>query len=267
MASYSLDAINKALEAKVKPQSQQKTKTNYFKPQIGEYDIRFLPLKTEDNVPYVSINFYNKITDKFRYVAPSTFGMEDPILEFFSEIRKDRNNWNVAKNLKPTERFFVSIMVRAKEKGAKDEGPYVWEISDELRMKFLNILRNKDFADEDMLDPNTGYDFSLTVTQAVEGGKPRVWNGFAVKQYDLLNRRKPSKLASTKEEIERITQSVPDIVGMHKNMLKSKEELLEVLENYMAKMAGASETSVATQPAASDEEDAVSKKLDEAFGL
>lgn len=264
MASYSLDAINKALEAKTKP--TQKAKTNYFKPQIGEYDIRFLPLKTEDNVPYVSVSFYTKLSQN-RYVAPSTFGMEDPILDFFSEIRKDRNNWNIAKNLKTTERFFVSVMVRSKEKGGKDEGPLVWEISDELRMKFLNILRNKDFVDEDMLDPNTGYDFSLTVTQAIENGKPRMWNGFAIKQYDLLNRRKPSKLASTKEETEKLIQAIPDVVGMFKAMVKPKEELLELLENYMAKSTGPTEGSVAVEQQKSDDSDDVSKKLDEAFSL
>ena len=123
MASYNLDAIKAALTKGDKTASTKTgatSKTAYWKPTIGEHDIRFLPIQTTSGEPFQEVLYYDKFTDR-RIVAPYAFGMPDPIKEQFDLLRKTKEGWEIAKNLRAKERFYAVVIVR----GEEDKGPQV----------------------------------------------------------------------------------------------------------------------------------------------
>ena len=131
------------------------------------------------------------------------------------------------------------ILVR----GEEDKGPQVWEFSKETRDQVYGILTHKDNIDEDMLSPEVGYDFTCSVTQVIEGGKPRLFRGSPVKQINLQARKKPSPLSKDKAQAKKWLDAVPNLEEMFKKQCKSAEELVEVLENFVANLTGGSSSS------------------------
>jgi len=236
--AYSIEAIKAKLS---KTNSNNSgggggTKLTYFKPVIGEHEVRFLPYQDSQGNPLQSVLFYNKLT-KFgerRMISPATFNMPDPIAVLFEKIRKGKENWPIAKNLRPQERVFAVLIDRADEA----KGPQVWEISAELRDKLYGILTHKDNVDEDMFSPDTGYDFTLTVVQKTDtNGKPQTFNGKAVKDYTLTARKKPSKLHKDPKKSAEWVQGVPKLEEYFKAQLMTGEEMEEKCNAFIASLA------------------------------
>jgi len=170
-----------------------------------------------------------------RLVAPYAFGLPDPIKEQFEELRNSKKHpdgWSIAKHLRAKERFYAVILVR----GEEDKGPQVWEFSKETRDQVYGILTHKDNIDEDMLSPDAGYDFTCSVTQVIEGGKPRIYKGSPVKQINLQARKKPSPLSKDKAQTKKWLEAVPNLEEMIKRQCKAPEELVEVLEQFVANL-------------------------------
>lgn len=238
MASYSLTAIKAALTRNEKGSGNGGgTKTAYWKPTLGEHDLRFLPIQSTSNEPFQTVSYYNEPLADPRIVAPHCFGLEDPIKEQFDELRQSKKHpdgWKIAKNLRAKERFYGVIIVR----GEEDKGPQVWEFSKETRDQMYGILTHKDNVDEDMLSPDTGYDFTCSVTPQMEGGKPRLFKGNPVKQINLQARKKPSVLSKDKALAKGWLAGIPNLEEMFKKQCKTPEELVEVLENYVASLGG-----------------------------
>lgn len=242
MASYNLDSIKAALTKGDKTSSSTKSgatnKTVYWKPTIGEHDIRFLPVQTTSGEPFQEVLYYDKLAER-RIIAPYCFGMPDPIKEQFDELRNSKKHpdgWTIAKHLRAKERFYAVVIVRSEE----DKGPQVWEISKDTRDAIYGILSHKDNVDEDMFSPEVGYDFTCSVTPVIEGGKPRLYNGSPVKQINLQARKKPSPLSKDKAQVKKWLDAVPNLEDMFKRQSKNAEELVEVLENFVAKLTGGS---------------------------
>ena len=232
MASYNLDSIKAALTKGDKTSSSTKSgatnKTVYWKPTIGEHDIRFLPVQTTSGEPFQEVLYYDKLAER-RIIAPYCFGMPDPIKEQFDELRNSKKHpdgWTIAKHLRAKERFYAVVIVRSEE----DKGPQVWEISKDTRDAIYGILSHKDNVDEDMFSPEVGYDFTCSVTPVIEGGKPRLYNGSPVKQINLQARKKPSPLSKDKAQVKKWLDAVPNLEDMFKRQSKNAEELVEVLE-------------------------------------
>lgn len=242
MASYNLDAIKAALTKGDKTTAHGTgTKTAYWKPTMGEHDLRFLPIANSKGEPFMEVLYYDKLSDR-RMVAPFSFGLPDPVKEQFDELRNSKKHpdgWTIAKNLRAKERFYGVIMVR----GEEDKGPQVWEFSKDTRDLIYGILAHKDNVDEDMLSPDVGYDFTCSVTPVIEGGKPRLFNGSPVKQVNLQARKKPSPLSKDKAQAKRWLDAVPNLEDMFKKQCKTPEELIEALENFVAKLSGGTATS------------------------
>ena len=272
MASYNLDSIKAALTKGDKTSSSTKSgatnKTVYWKPTIGEHDIRFLPVQSTSGEPFQEVLYYDKLAER-RIIAPYCFGMPDPIKEQFDELRNSKKHpdgWTIAKHLRAKERFYAVVIVRSEE----DKGPQVWEISKDTRDAIYGILSHKDNVDEDMFSPEVGYDFTCSVTPVIEGGKPRLYNGSPVKQINLQARKKPSPLSKDKAQAKKWLDAVPNLEDMFKRQSKNAEELVEVLENFVAKLtsgspsgeSGTDHTEIRTGRAANNP---AADKLDDAF--
>ena len=236
MASYNLDSIKAALtkgDKTASTKSSATSKTAYWKPTIGEHDIRFLPVNSSGGEPFQEVLYYDKLTDR-RIVAPYGFGMTDPIKEQFDSLRKSKEGWEIAKHLRAKERFYAVVIVR----GEEAKGPQVWEFSKDTRDAIYGILSHKDNVDEDMFSPEVGYDFTCAVTPVIENGKPRMFNGSPVKQINLQARKKPSPLSKDKNQVKTWLDAVPNLEDMFKRQCKDSEELHVVLENFVAKLSG-----------------------------
>jgi len=263
MASYNIDKIKAALEAKLNPtKATSNSKLTYWKPTMGEHDVRFLPYADENSQPFQKVAYYEKISDR-RFVAPSSFGMDDPIAELFAERRqdKDKEAWKLTKQLKPRDRYYAVIIVR----GEEDKGPQIWEFSEDLRVDIYKTLSHKDNADEDMFNPETGYDFTVDVSPQMENGKPKTFNGYPMKTITVKPRKKPSKLG-TKDQMEKWLQAIPNLHDYFKSQVKKPEELLEVLENFVNKFSSAETTPSSTKVHQTSSDEATDAKLNDAFG-
>ena len=231
--TYNISAIKAALSNNG-PQSKAAssgTKTNYWKPTIGEHDVRFLPYADSMGNPFLEVFYYNDLADK-RLVAPFAFGLPDPIKDLFEIKRKSKDGWQTAKLLRPKERYYATIIVR----GEETKGPQIWEFSKEIRDQIYGILSHKDNIDEDMFNPESGYDFTVNVGQAMDAsGKPRTFNKNAVKSFNISPRKRPSKLSSKSTEAKQWLDAMPNFEEMFKKQVKSAEELLDVMSAFVAK--------------------------------
>lgn len=231
--SYSLDAIRKKLQQLSnggKPSADAKKlgpKINWFKPTLGPHDIRFLPGLGEEGQPFLNVMFYNskKLTER-RLTAPYQFNLEDPILDALTELQKDKSKeaWMVWNNLKPKETFFAAIV----DRNDPDQKVQIWELSEKYIIKVYNILNSKDYVDENLLDPKTGYDFSVSVIAT-----DKMFNGNPVKEIDFQPRRKSSPLADSDEKINAILANVPDMKSYFRRSVMDTDKLENILTNFL----------------------------------
>lgn len=273
--AYNLDAIKQKiadLNGGRKPgdKKNDRPKLTWFKPKLGPndspnvYEIRFLPYTDANGQPFQEVSYYdNKDLSEHRLVAPAQFGMEDPIFELLDELRKEgtRESWRLLGTLRPKDRFYAPILVR----GEEDKGVQIWELNSKILKDIYSILAHPDYADEDMMDPENGFDFRLTVTDS--GQK---FGKFTVKIYDIQPRRKSSPIASTKKARDEIVNSVPALEDYFKSMVRDAEFLNKVVENFLAKTAGQSADEAGNHSQSrgvnrTDDDSKAVKDIDDAF--
>lgn len=232
--SYNLDAIKRKIEdlsGGPKPSGAKKVdrpKLKWFKPVIGEYNIRFLPYADAQGQPFQEVSYYdNKALNEYRFVAPAQFGLEDPIFDLLNELRKDKSKetWRVMNSLRPKERFYAPILVR----GEEDEGVQIWEMNSKVLKDIYSVLASPDYVDENMMDPDNGYDFTLKVT---DSGKK--WNNFAIKEFTVLPRKNPSPLLTNKKARTDLVQSIPNLEEYFRSMVWGTDRLNQLVENFLA---------------------------------
>lgn len=231
--SYNLDAIKAKISAlSGAPKGDAKTKINWWKPQLGTHDIRFVPL-TDGNgnalaQPFFEVAYYdNKDLGDRRFVAPSQYGQPDPLKEVAMELAKDKSReaWLVRKKLTPRERYYAAILVR----GEEEKGIQVWEISPKVCKEIYSLLVMPDYADEDLFSIDNGFDFTVSVTAT-----DKMFNNHPVKEIKLVPRRKSSKLAAKKEQVDALVKQVPNFEAYFKAQVKSEEELCQIRDNFLA---------------------------------
>jgi len=275
MASYNLDAIKAALSKNDKTSTATKgsqQKNVYWKSSLGEHDIRFLPIQNSSNEPFQTVAYYSEPLSSQRLIAPFLFGLPDPIKDQFEELRQSKKHpdgWTIAKHLRHKERYYAVIIVR----GEEDKGPQIWEFSKETRDQVYGILTHKDNIDEDMLSPEVGYDFTCSVTQVIENGKPRLYKGSPVKQINLQARKKPSPLSKDKTQAKKWLEALPNLEEMFKRQCKTPEELVEVLEQFVSNLTSGTKSETSRESGTDHTETRTGKtlsnptadKLDDAF--
>ncbi len=237
MAKYNLEALKEkinSLGSSGKKSGDGKAKLNWWKPEIGTHEVRFLPLSDKEGnaspQPFYEVAYYdNKELSEKRFVSPSQYGKRDPLKEVALELAKDRSReaWEVRKKLTPKERYYAAIVVRGDEEEKK--GLQIWELSPKLCKDIYTLLVQPDYADEDMFSVDSGFDFTVTVTAT-----DKTFNGYVVKDIKLLPRRKSSKLFPKKDMIEAVLKSIPDFEAFFSAQLKTEEELLEIRDNFLA---------------------------------
>jgi len=225
-----LNAISNFLTPKQNSRSSDSPRTNYWRPGLGTYRVRFLKLKTEDGTPILSLLHYDKPLVQKRINAPVGFGMQDPINEQFEALRKTKEGWEIAKNLKPRRCFYAAVLVR----GEEEKGAQIWEVKEDFVKALYNTFMTEENKTEDLLDYKAGYDYEVKIVPAMKDGKPKLWEGKPCKSVNPPTQsRKPSPLSSNKEEFERIVASIPDYFEQQKRWCKSPEDLIQILEEYM----------------------------------
>lgn len=231
--SYNLDAIKAKISALSGAQkSGDKTKIKWHKPELGTYDVRFIGLVDEAgeplSQPLLEIAFYdNKDLGDRRFVAPSQYGLPDPLKEVALELAKDRSKeaWQVRKKLTPRERYYAAIVVRGKE----EEGVQIWELSPKLCKDVYQYFVMPDYADEQLFSVENGFDFTVTVSPT-----DKTFNNHPVKEIKFVPRRKASKLAPKKEQIEALVKQIPNLTAYFKAQVKSEDELVKIRDAFLA---------------------------------
>lgn len=223
----------KALMDKLnKMNSKGGDKLNFAKLEFGEHQVRFLPVGAEGQ-PMLEVAFYReeKLVGQWKVPTAAQFGMDDPIHEFLEEMSKDRSkeSWNLRKQINPRTSWFVPVVFRGKE----SEGVKVLEMSDALMKAYLRGLVNEDFQDVNLLDPEKGHDWTLTVSAT-----DKTYKNYKVKEFALVPRVKSTKLAKDKVEMDKLLAQVPDILAYYKSRVleveKARERLSAFLEAYHA---------------------------------
>jgi hypothetical protein len=212
-----------------------------WKPSLTEdgksrvYNVRFLPYSDQNEQPFQEVNYYdNKGLSSFRLVAPAQFGLEDPIAELVTELRKQRNNkeaWEVIKGLLPKPRYFAPVFVREEA----DKGAQVWELSPTVCKDIYGILVSEDYRDEDVTSPEKGFDIQVTVSPSgktfVQPGTGKV---YPVNDLKPIARTKSTPLSKKEEETKKLLSSIPNLLDIFTKMCKPASEMKTMLENYLA---------------------------------
>ena len=248
MTSYNLDAIKEKLQALTNSGKkaagsggEQKAKINWWKPEIGTHEVRFLPIINKDGTrhsqPFYEVAYYdNKELSEKRFVAPSQFGQPDVLKDMAMELSKDRSKeaWLVRKKLTPKERYYAAILVRGP--GNEEKGLQLWELSPKLCKDIYTLIVSPDYVDEDVMSVDKGYDFTVTVSPT-----DKTFNGYVVKEYSFQPRRKDSKLLPKMEQVENLLKQMPDFDAFFKAQVKSEEEMLAIKDNFLTLQMSSSE--------------------------
>lgn len=242
--SYNLDAIKAKINqlsgnrASSGSKTTEKTKVNWWKPQLGQHDIRFLPYQDRNGQPFHEVSYYDsRLLSERRFVAGCQFeGTTDPVFNLLTELKKDKSKeaWTLWRNLQPKERYYAPIIVR----GEEDKGVQLWELNSKLVKDIYSVLAHPDYKDENLMDPENGYDFTVTVSPT-----DKTFAGNPVKDIKLQPRRKPSPLAKSADVSEKIVAAIPNLEAYFKAQTKSEDELNAILQNFLAGNGSSSEVS------------------------
>lgn len=237
MTRFNIDDLKK----KIRVLSGEKNvggdaKFTWWKPTIGNHDVRFLPLKDGNgeplSQPFFEVAYYeDKDLSERRFPTNSQYGLADPIRDLIIELAKDRSDaaWKVRKKLNPRERYYAALIVR----GEEDKGPQVWELSPKVCREIYSLLVLPDYEDEDLFDPTTGFDFTISVTPT-----DKTYNGHPVKDIKPVVRRKSSRLHANEAKVKEWLNSVPNFEAFFKKQVKTEEELIEIRDNFLVLQSG-----------------------------
>lgn len=258
MSTYNLQAIQERL-SEIQNGGKPKKKTSskekgpslpFWKPELGDNFIRFVPFQDKNGQPFYQVGFYTSELlvgqDGWRQVAPAQFGEEDPIFDLLTTLSKQRQPTEIFKlmnNLRPKDSYYAPILVR----GQEDKGVQVWELNLSKVKDIYAILAHQDYIDEDLFDPKTGRDFVVSVTET-----DKTFKGHPVKAVDISERKKPTALAPTAAAIKEIIASTPDFEAYFRGRLRPTEAYENMLENALAGTSLRSSSDETTGPGNQD---------------
>lgn len=240
---------NKSAEKKT---TDDKAKMPWFKPEMGkESEVRFLPYLDKNNQPFEEILYYNNINllededgklKARRILAPIQFGMKDSINDYLNEFQKSTKGrteqhkiaWKEWNRQKAKPRYYAMLIVR----GQEDKGPHYFELSNDEQIRAYQEFTQKDLLEEDIFDPEKGYDFTVSCIPDPTG---KSYLGKPVRFVNFKARRKSTKLG-TKEQMETWIAVLPSL-NLHeyfKKMCPDEEKVQAILENYVSGMSPSS---------------------------
>lgn len=206
-------------------------KLPFWKSDIGNHFIRFLPYEDKTGQPFHVVSYYTSkllIGDGYRQIAPFQYGEEDPIQEYLGRMSQDRQPLEVFKvlsQMRPKDTFYAPILVR----GEEDKGAQVWELTASKVKDIYAILGNIDYVDENLFDIETGRDFQVSVSET-----DKVFNDARVKEVKITERKKPAPMMTKKGESEKIMATIPDFDAYFKSRLRPTKAYQQMLDNAVA---------------------------------
>ncbi len=279
MSTYNLQAIQDRL-SEIQNGGKPKKKTTgtkekgptlpFWKPELGDNFIRFVPFQDKNNQPFYQVGYYTSELlvgeGGWRQIAPAQFGEEDPVFNLLSTLSSKRQPTEIFKlmnNLRPKDSYYAPVLVR----GQEDKGVQVWELSSSKVKDIYAILAHPDYIDEDLFDPKTGRDFVVSLTET-----DKLFKGNPVKDVKITERKKPSPLAATAAATKEVIASIPDFEAYFRGRLRPTEAYATMLENALAgtslgssKSEGATETQGAGVSRNAEAKQAASRNIDDAF--
>ena len=211
-----IEAVRKRLN---QLQTSTTRTTNLWKPQPGKTQIRLLPYKLNQEVPFIELFFHYDLGGK-SYLSPISFGRPDPIEEFAEKLKSsgNREDWRLGKKLEAKLRTFAPVCVR----GEENQGSKFWGFGKTVYQELLSIIADPDYGD--ITDPVNGRDVSVEFISAEESGASFPKTNIRVKPNQTPISDEPSVL-------ELVKTSQKDITDIYQE--QSYEELTGILNEWL----------------------------------
>ena len=195
-----IEAVRKRLN---QLQTSTTRTTNLWKPQPGKTQIRLLPYKLNQEVPFIELFFHYDLGGK-SYLSPISFGRPDPIEEFAEKLKSsgNREDWRLGKKLEAKLRTFAPVCVR----GEENQGSKFWGFGKTVYQELLGIIADPDYGD--ISDSMTGRDIVVERQTPAEAGN----------QYGKTTIRvKPNQTALVEDAIlsDNLLKNQPNIVELY----------------------------------------------------
>jgi hypothetical protein len=199
-----------------------------WKPKEGPpQKIRIVPYKFNSESPFIELQFYYNLGKPGNhYLAPCTFGKQDPIQEVIEALRSSGSNEEkeTAKKLSPTTRTYVPIIVR----GEEELGVRYWGFGTTVYKQLLTLMTNPDSGDiTSFTDGN-----DLTVTFSQTSGKKDKKTGKSFPETIVTpSLNKTPVVDPTRRDLMEKVKEQTDILKIFP--LKTYDELKEIVENWL----------------------------------
>ena len=233
-----LDSLQNPQKGKSSKNADEKAKY-FWKPAIGKHLIRFVPLKSNPENPFVELYFHYQF-GKRTIISPINFGEKDPIVEFAKNLRKskDPEDWKLAKKIEPKMRVFAPVIVR----GEEDKGVRFYEFGIKIYQELLAYAADEEVGD--FTDAIEGRDFKLDVTQ-----------GATYKESAIRPTMKSTPLSSNSTDVENWLNTQPDLVGFYNRF--TFDQIKGFLESWLEPEAEETTTTEANNAFPSEPGDVV----------
>jgi hypothetical protein len=195
-------------------------RTNFWKPQDGESNIRIVP--TADGDPFKEKWFHYNVAQGGFMCPKKNFGEECPVCNFATKLWNEgtEDSKKMAKGLFAKQRFFSPVLVR----GEEAEGVRVWGYGKQAYEKLLTIVLDPDYGD--ITDPEEGNDLKIMY------GKPA---GASFPRTDIRPRPRKTVLCDDAvggdERCAELLETIPNFETLFER--KQPEQVQALLDAYL----------------------------------
>jgi len=209
-----LDLIQNPKKGNSSKNAEEKAKL-FWKPALGKHLLRFVPLKTNPENPFIELYFHYQF-GKRTIISPINFGEKDPMVEFAKNLGKssDPEDWKLAKKIKPKMRVFAPVIVR----GEEDKGVRFYEFGTQIYTTLMGLAADEEIGD--FTDVMNGLDFKLDVVQ-----------GATYKESTIRPAMKQSPLSKDSKLVEEWLNNQPDPIGYYSRF--TFDEIKGFLEDWL----------------------------------
>lgn len=193
--------------------SNEQISQNYWKP-TAEHRIRLVPHEPQFIERLIHYQIAQSPT-----ICAKTYGDKCPICVMRKKLW-DSGDVELSKKLKPALRILAPIIEIGAD-GSKS-APKWWTFSKKVYDQILEICKDSDYGD--ISDPDTGVDLDVVFKKAVDAQ--------SYPSTSIKARRKSTKLAENKTELDTIISKVPDISTPSDRL--SQDELTKIVEGWIS---------------------------------
>ena len=200
--------------------SNKKNDPLNWKPEDGKQDIRIVC--PEDGDPFREVWVHYRIGDEAPFLCPKkNFGDKCAVCDFAWSLYEEGDTKS-AKELLPASRYLSPIVVRGEETPVVK----IWNYSKTVYKSLMDYIFDPEYGD--ITDVSEGFD--LTLAYDAEAARNRQ------SATTLRPKRNPSALAESKEETQRIFDTMPNF--QEKYAKKNSEDCEKILENFLGSSEG-----------------------------